>query len=118
MTLVLVGMQYMRHFSAHLVVNICVNSFLRQESGQPLVWIFFQYLIKKNSLLIAVHVYVSVFRTDITAIMADTGVNRERYQLPRLLTMFVWASYQIRKIAGCAGNAGNVFPATDFKRNG
>ena len=30
-----------------------------------------------------------------------------------------WASYQIRKIAGCAcaGNAGNVFPATDFKGN-
>ena len=28
-----------------------------------------------------------------------------------------WASYQIRKIAGyaSAGNAGNVFPATDFK---
>ena len=28
-----------------------------------------------------------------------------------------WASYQIRKIAGCActGNAGNVFPTTDFK---
>ena len=28
-----------------------------------------------------------------------------------------WASYQIRKIACCActGNAGNVFPATDFK---
>ena len=31
----------------------------------------------------------------------------------------VWASYQIRKIVGCAcaGNAGSVFPATDFKRN-
>ena len=30
-----------------------------------------------------------------------------------------WASYLIRKIAGCAcaGNAGNVFPATDFKGN-
>ena len=30
-----------------------------------------------------------------------------------------WASYQIRKITGCAcaGNAGNVFPATDFKGN-
>ena len=30
-----------------------------------------------------------------------------------------WASYHIRKIAGCAcaGNAGNVFPATDFKGN-
>ena len=29
------------------------------------------------------------------------------------------ASFQIRKIAGCAcaGNAGNVFPATDFKGN-
>ena len=30
-----------------------------------------------------------------------------------------WASYQIRKIArcACARNAGNVFPATDFKGN-
>ena len=30
-----------------------------------------------------------------------------------------WASYQIRKIAGCtcAGDTGNVFPATDFKGN-
>ena len=30
-----------------------------------------------------------------------------------------WASFQIRKIAGCAcaGNAGNVFPATDLKGN-
>ena len=30
-----------------------------------------------------------------------------------------WASYQISKIAGCActGNAGNVFPATDFNGN-
>ena len=30
-----------------------------------------------------------------------------------------WASCQIRKIAGCAcaGNTGNVFPATDFKGN-
>ena len=31
----------------------------------------------------------------------------------------LWASYQIREIAGCAcaRNAGNVFPATDFKGN-
>ena len=30
-----------------------------------------------------------------------------------------WASYQIRKIVGCVGtgNAGNVFPVTDFKGN-
>ena len=30
-----------------------------------------------------------------------------------------WASYQIRKFAGCAwaGNAWNAFPATDFKGN-
>ena len=33
-------------------------------------------------------------------------------------TFCQWASYQIRKITGCAcvGNAGNVFSATDFKR--
>ena len=32
---------------------------------------------------------------------------------------YAWASYQMRKIAGCAcaGNAGNVSPATDFKGN-
>ena len=31
-----------------------------------------------------------------------------------------WTSYQIRQIAGsaCAGSAGNVFPANDFKING
>ena len=30
-----------------------------------------------------------------------------------------WTSYEIRKIVGCtcAGNAGNVFPAADFKGN-
>ena len=27
-----------------------------------------------------------------------------------------WASWQIRKIAGCAGNAGNVFPRRRFQR--
>ena len=34
-------------------------------------------------------------------------------------TTGAWTSYQIRKIVGCAcaGNAGNVFPASDFKRN-
>ena len=33
--------------------------------------------------------------------------------------VFPWASYQISKIVGCAcaENAGNVFPATDFKGN-
>ena len=32
--------------------------------------------------------------------------------------VFPWASYQIRKIAGCAcaGNAGNVFPRRRFQR--
>ena len=35
------------------------------------------------------------------------------------VTVTTWASYQIRTIVGCAraGNAGNVFPATDFRGN-
>ena len=41
---------------------------------------------------------------------------------PRIITDVVlsqWVSCQVRKIAGCAcaGNAGNVFPTTNFKRN-
>ena len=44
------------------------------------------------------------------------------HQRPMSLTVsdnMPWASYQIRKIAGCAcaWNAGSVFPATDFKGN-
>ena len=44
-----------------------------------------------------------------------------RYTSRIVSTMCVslpWASYQMRKIAGCAcvGIAGNVFPATDFER--
>ena len=42
------------------------------------------------------------------------------FLLPKIVWMiYQWASYQIRKIAGCActGNAGNVFPATNFNRN-
>ena len=36
-----------------------------------------------------------------------------------LFSLTPWASYQIRKFAGCscAGNARNVFPATGFKGN-
>ena len=38
--------------------------------------------------------------------------------LSLIVTMTAWASYQIRKIAGCAcaGNAGNVFPRRRFQR--
>ena len=37
----------------------------------------------------------------------------------QLYAFRVWASYQIRKIAGCpcAGNAGNVFPGTTGQRS-
>ena len=37
----------------------------------------------------------------------------------RNIILIQWASYQIPKIVGCAcaGNAGNVFPATEFKGN-
>ena len=38
------------------------------------------------------------------------------FEIPFCFVLLLpWASYQIRKIAGCtcAGNAGNVFPATD-----
>ena len=43
------------------------------------------------------------------------GCNRAYQNIPST----PWASYQIRKIAGCAcaGNTGKVFPATDFEGN-
>ena len=36
-----------------------------------------------------------------------------------VLSTIAWASYHIRNIAGgaCAGNAGKVYPAIDFKDN-
>ena len=40
------------------------------------------------------------------------------YNQMRCVLNYSWASYQIRKIAGCAcaGNAGNVFPRRRFQR--
>ena len=45
---------------------------------------------------------------DIYSLLCIYDINNDKIQ---------WASYQIRKIAGfaSAGNAGNVFPMTDFK---
>ena len=40
---------------------------------------------------------------------------RDRFGIMTTLAL-QWASYQIRKIAGCAGNAGNVFPRRRFQR--
>ena len=51
----------------------------------------------------------------------DSGITLNRLYTHKIywrkLTTLWWASYQIRKIVvcACAGNAGNVFPATDFK---
>ena len=47
----------------------------------------------------------------------STAVLNTKKYLPN--ARFTWASYQIRKIAccTCAGNVGNVFPATDVKGN-
>ena len=44
--------------------------------------------------------------------------NRESFLID-FLVQLPWASYQIRKIAGwaCAGNAGNVFPASEVYRS-
>ena len=47
-------------------------------------------------------------------------VSRSSYNAGHFSPCYLqWASYQIRKIAdcACAGNAGNVFPATNFKGN-
>ena len=43
---------------------------------------------------------------------------KQAFQIARI-PCIEWASYQIRKIAvcACAGNAGNVFPTTNFKGN-
>ena len=47
------------------------------------------------------------------------GCSTHTYTRPEVQNVFQLASYQIRKIAGCAcaGNAGNVFLATNFKGN-
>ena len=48
---------------------------------------------------------------------AKPEIYTENKQMPPCTAM-PWASYQIRKIAGCAcaGNAGNVFPRRRFQR--
>ena len=52
-------------------------------------------------------------------VMTWQGWDGTRIVSPGNGSLATWASYQIRQIAGCecSGNAGNVFPATDFKGN-
>ena len=47
----------------------------------------------------------------------DKATRHYRDQWGGCLSPHIWPSYQIRKITGCAwaGNAGNVFPAANFK---
>ena len=52
--------------------------------------------------------------------LMDTLEKTESWHAHHFQNMFTpWASYQIRRMAGCAcaGDAGNVFPTTDFERN-
>ena len=51
------------------------------------------------------------------AVVNDKGKHVMYFPFENVRVMFTWASCQIHRIAGCAcvGNAGNVFPATDFK---
>ena len=53
------------------------------------------------------------------AISWNSGLAIQRDDIHFRKTLLPWASYQIRKIAGCActGYAGNVFPATDLEGN-
>ena len=50
-------------------------------------------------------------------VFEQLSVNKSNFQTSSL--NIIWASYQIRKIAGCAcvGNAGNVFPTTAGQRS-
>ena len=76
------------------ITNISLNiTFLKSPGGQ---WVIvFEY-----------HVIISIcsFHSPLLLPSSTTGA---------------WASYQIPQIADCAyaGNAGNFFPATDFKGN-
>ena len=54
----------------------------------------------------------------IALVINDTSIKTIQPAMPLSIIGRPWASYQIRKIAGCAcaGNAGNVFPRRRFLR--
>ena len=63
--------------------------------------------------------FISIDQITLFMLRLGPSITRTNAHHVFQLDMAPWASYQIRKIAGCAcaGNAGNVFPATDFKGN-
>ena len=77
---------------------------------------------------IKMHLTIECFLVFLWSVTFSTSWSKQ-HPYPRHLTelCYIWcgyfgdgsASYQIRKTAGCAcaGNAENVFPATEFKRN-
>ena len=106
------------------VLGIYLNWFIKITIWNN-VYIF-QYVIILFSLLLYCHIYMLTkhYNND------EYNVNPHKLDVhPILRAVWVpitpqkhvctWASCQIRKIAGCAcaGNAWNVFPATNFKGN-
>ena len=94
-----------------------------------------QMINRSGSQPIAVHSKVMVWPIAAVRTCAVSGLAPHYYLIPAIccslknqhLTEFLawwnytspWASFQIRKLEGCAcaGNAGNVLPATEFIRN-
>ena len=60
-----------------------------------------------------------VKNTFVTNFSSEENLSTWFEKIHRTETLVVWASYQVRKIVdcACAGIAGKVFPATNFKGN-
>ena len=104
--------------------------------AQPPILRFWQEAHRKSYLLLMVKCYwflytdalgiltVETMLPDIVFLAYVVGTPRKIlnavvHKGPGIKQEILWASYQIRNIAGCAcaGNTGKDFPATNFNRN-
>ena len=108
----------LNHFARRDVFAAVMSEWARRRSKSPASRMFTQPFvqtrIKEN---IKAHSQC-VKKHTLTHLLERSSWWQPWYSLETWKTSFPWASYQIRKIAGCAcaGNAGNVFPRRRFQR--
>ena len=110
------------HRDVFPVVQLVIRYYLcRKWLATEKATCYYLYQWRRNCRRICASLDLSVLWTYPGDAISESIIASYPY-LPSESTYYVrlsWASYQIRKTAGCAcaGNAGNVFPAADFKGN-
>ena len=111
--------------SCEFIMNDCITT-TKQSTTKPCAYFLGYTVTQQTQHNKPVFIWMALGKTVVTPLLTHCSYNSIALSHWHLMECTVtaewlsaWTSYQIRKIVGCAcaGNAGNLFPATDFNWN-